>query len=119
MITNPIIVVVAYSRLNSLENLLDSLSKAQYDDDEVNLVISIDYSGQQDVYNLADSFDWKNGKKIIIRHDHNLGLREHVLYCGDLSLQYESVIILEDDLLVSPSFYLYSKAALEFYSNNF
>lgn len=119
MITNPIIVVVAYRRLNSLENLLDSLSKAQYYDDEVNLVISIDYSGQQDVYNLADSFDWKNGKKIIIRHDHNLGLREHVLYCGDLSLQYESVIILEDDLLVSPSFYLYSKAALEFYSNNF
>ena len=115
---NPTIVVLAYNRQNSLKNLLNSLSKAEYDDIEVNVVISIDYSGHHDVYNLADSFDWKNGKKTIIKHEHNLGLREHVLYCGDLSLQYQSVIILEDDLLVSPSFYLYAKAALEVYKND-
>ena len=114
---NPTIVVLAHNRQNSLNNLLYSLSKAEYVGDEVNLVISIDYSGQQEVYDLAVKFDWKNGKKTIIKHEHNLGLREHVLYCGDLSLQYQSVIILEDDLLVSPSFYLFAKAALEVYKN--
>ena len=116
--TNPTIVVVAFNRQNSLNSLLYSLSKAEYGDNEVNLVISIDYSGHHNVYNLADSFDWVHGKKTIIKHEHNLGLREHVLYCGDLSLQYQSVIILEDDLLVSPSFYLYAKAALEVYKND-
>jgi hypothetical protein len=116
--TNPSIVIVAYNREKSLANLLSTLSKAEYDNYEVNLVISIDYSGQQEVYDLVDKFDWKNGKKTIINHEHNLGLREHVLYCGDLSLQYDSVIILEDDLLVSPNFYLYAKAALKFYKNN-
>tara|TARA_B110000259_G_scaffold186892_1_gene239282 strand:- start:2076 stop:3311 length:1236 start_codon:yes stop_codon:yes gene_type:complete len=116
--TNPTIVVLAYNRQPSLNNLLNSLSKAEYGVDHVNLVISIDYSGRHDVYNLAEDFNWEHGEKIIIKHEKNLGLRHHVLYCGDLSLQYDSVIILEDDLLVSPSFYLYVKAALEFYKNN-
>lgn len=115
---SPTIVVVAYNRQNSLSNLLSSLSGADYGDVQVNLVISIDYSGQNDVHNLAEYFNWEHGEKVIIKHTKNLGLREHILSCGDLSLQYESVIILEDDLLVSQSFYLYAKAALEFYKNN-
>ena len=116
--TNPTIVVVAFNRRKSLNNLLYSLSKAEYGVDHANLVISIDYSGLNDVYNLAEDFNWEHGEKIIIKHEKNLGLRHHVLYCGDLSLQYQSVIILEDDLLVSPSFYLYAKAALEVYKND-
>ncbi|MDC0097507.1 glycosyltransferase family 2 protein [Flavobacteriaceae bacterium] len=116
--TNPTIVVLAYNRQPSLNKLLNSLSRAEYGVNHVNLVISIDYSGLHDVYNLAEDFNWEHGEKIIIKHEKNLGLRHHVLYCGDLSLQYQSVIILEDDLLVSPSFYLYVKAALEFYKNN-
>ena len=116
--TNPTIVVLAYNRQPSLNNLLNSLSRAEYGVNHVNLVISIDYSGLHDVYNLAEDFNWEHGEKIIIKHEKNLGLRHHVLYCGDLSLQYDSVIILEDDLLVSPNFYLYAKAALKFYKNN-
>ena len=116
--TNPTIVVLAYNRQPSLNNLLNSLSRAEYGVNHVNLVISIDYSGLHDVYNLAEDFNWEHGEKIIIKHEKNLGLRHHVLYCGDLSLQYQSVIILEDDLLVSPSFYLYAKAALEVYKND-
>jgi len=116
--TNPTIVVLAYNRQPSLNNLLNSLSRAEYGVNHVNLVISIDYSGLHDVYNLAEDFNWEHGEKIIIKHEKNLGLRHHVLYCGDLSLQYDTVIILEDDLLVSPNFYLYAKAALKFYKNN-
>ena len=115
---NITIVIVSHNRVDTLSNLFELLIRADYSGLEVNLVISIDYSGHQDVYDLADCFDWVHGEKIIIKHEKNLGLRHHILFCGDLSLQYDSVIILEDDLLVSPSFYLYAKAALEFYKNN-
>lgn len=56
--TNPTIVIVAYNRQNALNNLLNSLSRAEHDCDNVNLIISIDYSGQHDVYNLAEDFNW-------------------------------------------------------------
>jgi hypothetical protein len=115
---NITIVIVSHNRVDTLSNLFELLIRADYSGLEVNLVISIDYSGHQDVYDLADCFDWVHGEKIIIKHEKNLGLRHHILFCGDLSLQYDSVIILEDDLLVSPSFYLYAKAALEVYKND-
>ena len=43
-----------------------------------------------------------------------MGLRAHILKCGDISLKYGSVIILEDDLFVSPNFYDYATSALQF-----
>tara|TARA_B110000090_G_C13152569_1_gene358302 strand:- start:66 stop:260 length:195 start_codon:yes stop_codon:yes gene_type:complete len=61
--TNPTIVVVAFNRRKSLNNLLYSLSKAAYGVDHVNLIISIDYSGLHDVYNLAEDFNWEHGQK--------------------------------------------------------
>jgi hypothetical protein len=47
-----------------------------------------------------------------------LGLRKHILQCGDLSKKYGSVIILEDDLYVSPYFYDYAVQALEYYDTD-
>jgi hypothetical protein len=44
-------------------------------------------------------------KEVIVRR--RLGLRNHIT-CGDLSL-HEAVIILEDDLFVSPAFYDFYK----------
>ena len=47
-----------------------------------------------------------------------MGLRKHILACGDLSVEYGSVILLEDDLYVSPFFYEYTQQALSFYEND-
>ncbi|MGO2498850.1 MAG: glycosyltransferase [Vibrio litoralis] len=112
---SPAIVVVAFNRKNSLSRLLRSLSMANYPK-EVELIISIDYSEKnEDVVDSAVSFDWNYGKKHIIRHKKNLGLKEHVLSCGRLTDVYKSIIMLEDDLVVSPEFYNYSlKALVEF-----
>ena len=99
------IVVVAYNRPDSLNRLLDSLTKVNYEGHNVPLIISIDYSGKDDVYLAAEAFEWKFGEKKIIRHPENLGLKKHVLSCGDLVKDYDAVIILEDDLLVSPGMY--------------
>jgi hypothetical protein len=114
---SPAIVVVAYNRTNSLKRLLTSLNKAVYHTN-VMLVISIDKSDNNDVCILAENFEWNYGDKVLIRHDKNLGLKNHILSCGDLTSVYGSIILLEDDLYVSPFFYIYATKALNFYCDD-
>ena len=104
---NIAIVIPCYNRLDTLKVLLDSLLNARYDR-SVELVFSIDYSGNEDIYNLVDEFTWPYGKKNIIRHKENIGLRRNIISCGDLTSEYDAVIVLEDDLIVSPLFFDYA-----------
>ncbi|WP_051254314.1 glycosyltransferase [Arenibacter latericius] len=109
------IVVIAYNRPRSLLRLLDSLSKAYYPNSKVPLIISIDHSDtNQDVLKIANEFDWQFGTKTVVYSEVNLGLRQHVLQCGNYAIKYGNVILLEDDLYVSPCFYEYTLQALEF-----
>ncbi len=113
----PAIVVVAYNRLNSLKRLLESLKRGFYPED-TKLIISIDHSPDNSaVVDCAREFTWNAGEKVVISHPENLGLKRHIISCGDFSRQYGSVIILEDDLYVSPFFYQYTLQAIEFYEN--
>lgn len=108
---------VAYNRIDSLTNLLDSLTKAYYPH-EVTLVISIDYSGKNDVELFARNYQWKHGMKQIIAHEKNLGLRNHILSCGDLLKDYDAVIVLEDDVVVAPSFFYFTEQCVEKYKDD-
>lgn len=108
------IVVVAFNRPKSLDRLLKSLDQAIYDRNDVPLIISIDKGDNQEVLNVANKYRWKYGKKIVIYQKENLKLRRHILKCGDYALEYGSIIILEDDLYVSPYFYDYAVKALSF-----
>ena len=110
------IVVVAFNRPHCLSRILESLAAAQYDDfNDIPLIISIDkHSDNQSVLTIAHEFKWNFGKKIINYQKVNLGLRKHIIQCGDYALEYGSVIILEDDLYVSPCFYSFGKQALQF-----
>ena len=112
---NIAIVVVAYNRPDSLNRLLESLAKVDYEGHNVPLIISIDYSGKDDAYLVAEAFEWEFGEKRIISHFENLGLKKHVLSCGDLVKDYDAVIVLEDDLLVSQTMYTYAWRAVEKY----
>ncbi len=100
------IVVVAYDREACLERLLNSLNRAIYPVD-VKLIISIDGGGAQSVREVADKFNWEHGEKKVIELESNLGLRKHVIRCGRLTQEYDGIILLEDDLYVSPDFYGY------------
>ncbi|MGM9929614.1 MAG: glycosyltransferase [Bacillus sp. (in: firmicutes)] len=115
---NMAIVVVAYNRVDSLSRLLQSLEKVDFEGQTVPLIISIDYSGENKVYDLVDAYKWKFGEKRIIRHSTNLGLKRHVLSCGDLVDDYDALIVLEDDLVVSESMYSYAWRAVEMYQND-
>lgn len=113
----PAIVVAAYNRTHSLKRLLSSLTNAVYEA-EVTLVISIDKSDSEEVFEVANNFVWNNGEKVILKHNENLGLKKHILSCGNLTKEYGSIILLEDDLYVSPFFYVYSLRALQFYNSD-
>lgn len=114
---NPVIVCVAFNRRKSLERLLKSLDNAKYEE-KAKLIISIDRGNNQDVLNYANEFQWKYGEKEIIYQEINLGLKKHILKCGDLTEKYGSIILLEDDLYVSPYFYDYAKQAINFYKDD-
>lgn len=117
--SKPVIVVVAYNRADSLKRLLQSLLYAR-DLSEVKLIISIDNQEPHnlDVKELAESFVWPFGEKEVHYQAEHMGLKKHVLKCGDLSQKYGSVIVLEDDLYVSPYFYTYARSAMEFYGKD-
>lgn len=111
----PAVVVVAYNRAKSLFRLLESLGNAIYPDNTIKLIISIDKGdNNQDVYQVANDFVWHHGEKEVVYQETNLKLKKHIIKCGDYSNIYGGVIILEDDLYVSPYFYQYAIQALAF-----
>ena len=119
MMINPAIVLIAYNRPDSLQRLLESIKRANYESDQISLVISIDRADNfSDVYDVANSFEWIYGEKIIRTFDERQGLKRHVLSCGDLTEKYGAIIALEDDLIVSEDFYRYATQALNFYNED-
>ncbi|HEY0679719.1 MAG TPA: glycosyltransferase [Chitinophagaceae bacterium] len=115
---SPAIVIAAYNRPECLRRLLRSVNAADYTSEDITLVISIDGPPDEEVTKIAESFQWPHGQLRIIKHMENLGLVNHMFSCVDLSKEYGSVILLEDDLFVSPAFYDYAVQAITSYQTN-
>lgn len=109
------IVVVGYDRLASTRRLLDSLAAAVYETNDVPLVVSIDCSGNEELYRYVSDFEWTYGNKYVFIRQERLGLKNHIFQCGDLSCHFKAVVILEDDVFAAPDFYRYMVAAVEKY----
>lgn len=115
----PAIVLVGYNRPHSISRLMKSVNEAYYPDEEITLVVSLDYSDKTDeIINEINDIGWNNGKLIIRKFDSKQGLKQHVLSCGDLVNEYGAVIVLEDDLVVSPDFYNYTIQMLASYAED-
>lgn len=112
------IVVVGYNRISGMLRLLDSLNNAFYQEDSVDLIISLDHSGVAEIVDEAEKYNWNHGKKRVRTFDERQGLRKHILKCGDYLEEYDAIAVFEDDIVVSPAFYEYAKQAVEFYKNN-
>lgn len=111
------LVAVGYNRVNSLQRLLASLEKADYLGDKIELYISLDKAKTNEVVDFANSFNWSHGEKHVLTYPERLGLRKHILKCGDLLEKYDAIAMLEDDVVVSDGFYNYMKQAVEFYKD--
>ena len=111
------IVIIAYNRLDGFERLVNSLQKADYATDKVDLIISIDNSGVNTIENCARQVEWNFGEKIIRTFPERQGLKKHILSCGVFIKKYDAIVVLEDDLIVSPAFYQYAKQCVNMYSD--
>lgn len=110
----PTIVIAAYNRPLALQRLLQQLVGCIYEDG-ADLVVSIDKGGDKAVVAVAEDCIWPHGKKKVTLQSQHLGLRRHITSCGDLTEQYGSIILLEDDLGVSPWFYHFAQQAMLLY----
>jgi hypothetical protein len=108
------IVVVTWNRARSLQRLLASLDRSSCPQG-VELIISIDGQGSEDVAQAAEQFTWRHGTKTVLRRAQRLGLREHILQCGALALGHDGIVLLEDDLHVAPHFYQFMLQTHDFY----
>lgn len=112
------IVVVGYNRPDSMRRLLESLCCASYEV-SCDLVISLDYgTRQEELLKIAENVKWMHGEKKIRKFQSAQGLRQHILQCGDLTNEYDAVVVMEDDLVVAENFFQYVIEAVEFYNNN-
>lgn len=112
------VIAIGYNRPDGVKRLLDSLETADYDGDEVDLIVSIDNSGSDRVEKLANAYDWTHGVKTVRTFPERQGLRKHILKCGDYVHEYEAIAVFEDDIIASRSFYHYMKAAVNKYQND-
>jgi len=111
----PAIVIPAYNRPEAFKRLLNGINNSKYPSDSVELIISTEFGASPNVLEIAETFQFKHGKKSLIKRNDRLGVKEHIIACADLSEKYGSVLVLEDDLMVSPDFYFYAADALTFY----
>lgn len=108
---------VAYNRIESLSRLLGSLEKAYYNQ-ATTLIISVDKSKTDAVERFADEYSWPHGVKMVDKHEKNLGLRAHMMSLGKWFDNYDAIVVLEDDIVVSKNFFNYAQQAVSKYYDN-
>lgn len=109
---------IGYNRIPGMLRALKSLEDAYYAEDTMDLIISVDNCGYDAVAEAARAFHWSHGEKIVRTFSERQGLRKHILSCGDFLEEYDALVVLEDDIVVSPAYYEYMKQAVAFYKDN-
>lgn len=116
----PAVVVPLFNRPHALKRLLDSILQSDFSqaDGPVPLVFSLEGGAHPDCVALVEDLRWPHGPKRVIQRPCRMGLREHLLACGDLTSEYGAILLLEDDLLVSPGFFTFAERAAAFYAED-
>jgi len=114
------IVAIGYNRPDSMERLLTALETSNYQGHQVMLIVSIDNCGNDTVEQVAKTFQWSHGEKIIRTFPERQGLRNHILKCGSCMEEYDldAIAVFEDDVVPSPVFFSYMTQCTERYFDN-
>jgi hypothetical protein len=111
---NICITVVAFNKVKSLSRLLMSLNNIVIPSNlNVDLSFCIDGGGDEEVIKLAKEFLWHGTDKSISVKNTNLGLKKNIYAAMKSGLGYDAIIILEDDLFVSPQLLKYVGSILD------
>jgi hypothetical protein len=114
----PVIIIPAFSRPLALLRLLNAINNASFPEKRPHIIVSIDGGGPESVKKIAKEFSFDQSSYDVICQSDNLGLRKHIIWCGDQTEIYESVILIEDDIHVDKYFYHYAVSCMEFYESD-
>jgi hypothetical protein len=111
-----VVVVVGYSKDKSIDRLFQSL-KLLVGVEKIDIVVSLDGGSIETVVDISEQFvmDMPNAK--LITRDVNLGLKKHMLECFKLGLEYDALILLEDDLIISKDTMAFVNSSLVSFSD--
>lgn len=112
------ILLITYDKPRALANSFRNLLKVDYLGKKVDLIISIDNSGNDEVEKVAKDLQWPYGEKIIRTFENRQGLKKHILQCFEFAETYNVLFLLEDDIYCSEAMFAYGYRAAKFYDNN-
>ncbi len=120
------IFILSMDRFSSLCRLLSSLQTAEYENDNIDLVVRFDQprvfseTKQQWTQNVDDfrgSLRWDHGEVSIYVSNSSIGLRESWFQAWKPTTDDDRAVILEDDLELSPVWYQWLKRAHDAYDH--
>ncbi|GAA0152419.1 hypothetical protein LIER_10905 [Lithospermum erythrorhizon] len=104
--------IITQNRANSLSRLLKSLSTAYYVGDEISISFNMDSGVDEATIKMVNSFNWTHGPKTLRRRIIQGGLIRAVSESWYPASDDDYGLLLEDDIEVSPYYYLWIKYAL-------
>ncbi|GAB2275071.1 hypothetical protein Dimus_009840 [Dionaea muscipula] len=104
--------IITQNRVNSLRRLLKSLSDAYYLGDDVPISFNMDSGVDEDTIREVGTFNWPHGTKSMRRRIIQGGLIRAVSESWYPAFDDDYGLLLEDDIEVSPYYYLWIKYAL-------
>ncbi|KAI4383796.1 hypothetical protein MLD38_009595 [Melastoma candidum] len=104
--------IITQNRAKSLQRLLDSLRNAYYLGDDVPISFNMDRRVDEETIRLVGSFQWPHGAKTLRRRIIQGGLIRAVSESWYPANDDDYGLLLEDDIEVSPYYYLWIKYAL-------
>lgn len=104
--------IITQNRPLSLGRLLNSLANAHYTGDDIYLTFNMDSKVDEETLKIVKSFKWPHGPKYIRRRIIQGGLIRAVSESWYPSSDDDFGLLLEDDIEVSPYYYLWIKYAL-------
>lgn len=110
--------IITQNRATSLMRLLQSLVNAHYVGDVIDISFNMDSAVDGATLNLIDSFDWPYGQKIVRRRIIQGGLIRAVSESWYPASDDDFGLLLEDDIEVSPYYYMWLKYAVLQYHYN-
>lgn len=116
------IIIITHNRPHSLGRCLKSAQQAFYDRNVIKLSVWIDRfrkdgTFDEEVVQVAKNFSWFHGEKVIHLWDTHVGLYGQWVDTFVPTLGNERAIILEDDLDLSPYYYIWLKGATKAYTH--
>ena len=106
------VAIITHRRPTSLRRLLNALACAHYLGDTVDVAFSLEAGADAETVSLARTWAWPHGVRRAFRREAKGGLVTAVVESWFPSTADSYGLMLEDDIEVSPYFYVYLKALL-------